>query len=253
MFWDFLIIVACVVASLLFLYVVTRISAAVTRKESNDFTGAVVAVIGTTYAVILAFMLSGVWNQFQQAQTNAEQEANSLVNIWRLSENIDPTAGQQARALCQQYAQVVLTREWAAMHEMQPLPKESSEIINQLWSLAGQNQAHSTLDSIASYQLVEELRMLTEYRRIRVMQSREELPGILRAVLVLGGIITVASACFFGVPSFKFHVLQVAVLSFLVSLVLVAIAEIDRPYQGNVVVQPTGFELAARTFQSQGD
>ena len=33
------------------------------------FTGAVVAVIGTTYAVILAFMLSGVWNLSQQAQT----------------------------------------------------------------------------------------------------------------------------------------------------------------------------------------
>jgi len=251
--WDFLIILVCVVASLLFLYVVTRTSAAVSRKESNDFTGAVVAVIGTTYAVILAFMLSGVWNQFQQAQANAEQEANSLVNIWRLSENIDPVAGQQVRALCQRYAQIVLTVEWPAMHAQQPLPKESSEIINQLWRLAGQNQAHSTLDSIASYQLVEELRMLTEYRRIRVMHSREELPGILRAVLVVGGIIAVASACFFGVPSFKFHVLQVAVLSFLISLVLVAIAEIDRPYQGYVVVQPTGFELAARTFQSQGD
>jgi len=251
--WDFLIVVACVVASLLFLYVVTRTSAAVSRKESNDFTGAVVAVIGTTYAVILAFMLSGVWNQFQQAQANAEQEANSLVNIWRLSENIDPAAGQQVRALCQRYAQVVLTEEWPAMHAQQTLPKESSEIINQLWSLAGQNQAHSTLDSIASYQVVEELRMLTEYRRIRVMHSREELPGILRAVLVVGGIIAVASACFFGVPSFRFHLLQVAVLSFLISLVLVAIAEIDQPYQGNVVVQPTGFELAARTFQSQGD
>ncbi len=107
-----------------------------------------------------------------------------------------------------------------------------SEMINQLWALAGQSQAHSGADSIAVYQLMEELRMLTEYRRIRIMQSREALPGIFGRCLIAGGIITVAASCFFGVPSFRFHVLQVVVLSFLISLVLVAIADIDRPYQG---------------------
>jgi len=242
-----------VCAALAFLYLVTSTSQAHERKESNDFTGAVVAVIGTTYAVILAFMLSGVWTQFQQAQGNAEQEANSLVNIWRLSENVDPDAGRQVRALCQQYAQVVLTAEWPAMHGQQALPKENSGIINQLWKLAGQDQAHAGSTSIASYQLVEELRQLTEYRRIRIMQSREGLPGILRAVLVLGGIITVSAACFFGVPNFRFHVLQVVVLTFLISLVLVAIADIDRPYQGSVAVQPDAFELALRGFQERGE
>jgi hypothetical protein len=38
---------------MLFLFLVTRTSSAPFRRESNDFTGAVVAVIGTTCAVIL--------------------------------------------------------------------------------------------------------------------------------------------------------------------------------------------------------
>ena len=101
MIWDIIIIVACVLAALVFLYVVTRSSAANSRKESNDFTGAVVAVIGTTYAVILAFMLSGVWNMLQQAQANAEQEANALVNIWRITDDINPSIGPTVRELCQ--------------------------------------------------------------------------------------------------------------------------------------------------------
>lgn len=253
MIWDILVILACVLAALAFLYVVTRTSAAPARKESNDFTGAVVAVIGTTYAVILAFMLSGVWNMMQQAQANEEQEANSLVNIWRLSGSIDPAIGKQVQDLCQKYAHYVLSKEWPAMKALEPMPPEAGDIINRLWRLSAQSQAHSTTDSIASYQLMEELRMLTEYRRIRLMESQEELPGILRAVLIAGGIITVAASCFFGVPSFKFHVLQVVVLSFLISLVLVAIADIDRPYQGNVAVQPEGFILALRTFENHQD
>jgi Protein of unknown function (DUF4239) len=250
---DVLIIAGAVLAGVGFLFAVSRASEAHSRKESNDFTGAVVAVIGTTYAVILAFTLSGVWNMLQQAQTNADQEANALVNIWRISANIEPSVGQQVRDLCVKYAQYVINKEWPAMVADQPLPAETRDIVNQLWKLSGQSQAHAGADSIASYQFMEELRMLTEYRRVRQTHSHEELPGILRTVLVAGGIITIAACCFFGVPSFRFHVLQVVVLTFLISLVLVAIADLDRPYQGNDIVQPEGFTLALQTFESHQD
>ena len=82
------------------------------------------------------------------------------------------------------------------------------------------------------------------------MQTREHLPKILWAVLIAGGIITVGAACFFGVNKLSFHLTQVLVLTFLISLVLVAIQDIDRPYQGLVKVEPTGFNFAVRTFHS---
>jgi hypothetical protein len=245
---NILIIVGGVGGALLFLFVVTRASTAPSRKESNDFTGAVVAVIGTTYAVILAFTLSGVWNMFQQAQANEEQEANSLVNVFRIASQLDDPSAKTIQELCVRYADNALNREWPAMQDEQ-LPPEGGEMINQFWTLAGQAQARARPDAIAAYQLMEELRGLTQYRRIRAMQNREALPGILWAVLIAGGIITVAASCFFGVPSFRFHLLQVLVLSFLISLVLVAIADIDKPYQGPVRVQPEGFHYAVRTLQ----
>ena len=84
MLWDILIIAACVLAALAFLLAVTRSSAAKARKESNDFTGSVIAVIGTTYAVILAFMLSGVWNMLQQAQAKERAARSGQVKDPRL-------------------------------------------------------------------------------------------------------------------------------------------------------------------------
>ena len=247
---NILIIIACVGAALLFLFLVTRTSTAPSRKESNDFTGAVVAVIGTTYAVILAFTLSGVWSMFQQAQANEEQEANALVNVFRIATQLQDANAEQIQELCRRYADNALDREWPAMENEQMTP-EGGEMINQLWKLAGQSQAHAQPDAIAAYQLMEELRGLTQYRRLRAMQVREHLPGILWAVLIAGGIITVAASCFFGVPNFRFHLLQVLVLTFLISLVLVAIADIDRPYQGMVKVEPEGFRFAIRTLHNQ--
>ncbi len=250
MMMNVFIIIACVSAAVLFLFLVTRTTTVPSRKESNDFTGAVVAVIGTTYAVILAFTLAGVWNMFQQAQANEEQEANSLVNVFRIASQLQDTNARAIQQLCARYADNALNREWPAMLNRE-MPPEGGEMIDQFWTLAGQAQAHAQPDAIAAYQLMEELRGLTQYRRIRATQNRETLPFILWAVLIIGGIITVVSSCFFGVANFRIHLLQVFMLSFLISLVLVAIANIDRPYQGPVRVTPEGFRYALNTLHQQ--
>ena len=109
------IIALCVAAAVLFLFFVSRTATGSTRKESNDFTGAVVAVIGTTYAVILAFTLSGVWSMFQSAQANEEQEANALVNVYRISMQLQDESARKIQQLCMRYADNALHTEWPQM------------------------------------------------------------------------------------------------------------------------------------------
>jgi hypothetical protein len=248
---NILIVIACVGAAIAFLHVVTRTSSGSSRRESNDFTGAVVAVIGTTYAVLLAFMLSGVWNMFQQAQINAEQEANDLVNVFRISARLPNPARQIIQDLARSYATNAVQAEFPSMSN-DHVPPQGGQMVNQMWQAAGNVRATSSEESGALGDLMNTLQRLTEHRRIRILQSHEMLPGILWMVLIAGGIITVAAACFFGVPNFRFHLLQIVVLSFLISLVLVAIADIDRPYQGDVKVSPEGFEFALHTFADEG-
>ena len=89
---------------------------------------------------------------------------------------------------------------------------------------------------------------MSEHRRLRHIESRLKLPAILWAVLVVGGVVVIGSACLFGCQNLALHVIHVFVLSLLLSLVLVSIAEIDRPFQGPVHVQPESFILAQQTF-----
>ncbi len=67
------------------------------------------------------------------------------------------------------------------------------------------------------------------------------MPDILWAVLIAGAAITIASCCLFGARSRTLHLLQVLALSSLLALALMAIAQIVRPFQGDVHVEPTGF------------
>lgn len=65
-------------------------------------------------------------------------------------------------------------------------------------------EVHTSGDQEILNHLISELTSMTEHRRIRMLQSKKSLPGILWAVLIVGGIVTVGTSCFFGVDSLRF-------------------------------------------------
>jgi Protein of unknown function (DUF4239) len=242
-----MIIVACIVGALFVLGVLRHYWSPSARLAHNDVVGPNVSVIGTTYAVLIAFMLSGVWTNLQGARVNAEQEANSLVNIFRFAYGLPSESRTEVQQLARHYCQVMISEEWPAMERGQQGPT-SRRITQQLWhSLTSVQPGNASQQTIMDHSL-SELTSMTEHRRLRLLQSRQELPALLWAVLVVGGIITVGSTCLFGVESFKLHVVQVFEISFLLSLMLVAIASINRPYQGDVHVNPDAFRYALETM-----
>jgi Protein of unknown function (DUF4239) len=246
---EALIVIGSVAAAGFTLWLVGRVSESHGRRESNDFTGAVVAVIGTTYAVILAFLLSSLWNHFQDAKSNAELEAADVVNIFRGAQQFPGPQRRSVESLARKYAETALNVEWPKMIAGEE-PHGGGSIIDQLWSVLGQSKTEGG-ESLATAELMSSLSSLTQHRALRIMDSTEAMPDILWVVLIAGAVVTILAACFFGVQSFRFHLLQILVLSFLISLVLVAIAAVDRPYQGSVRVEPNGFRYALRTISEE--
>jgi hypothetical protein len=241
------IIITCIVGSLFVLGLLRHYWSPAQRLAHNDIIGSSVSVIGTTYAVLIAFMLSGVWSNLQGARLNAEQEANSLVNIFRFTYHLPAESQSHIQQLVREYCQAMISEEWPAMGQ----GKESAtarRITQQLWlALTGVAPHNATEQAVLDHSLTE-LTTMTEHRRIRLLQSRERLPALLWAVLIVGGTVTVGSTCMFGVESLKVHVVQVFEISFLLSLMLVAIAGIDRPFQGDVHVEPEAFRYALETM-----
>jgi hypothetical protein len=241
------IIVSCIVCALTMLALLYRAWPPASRMAHNDVVGPSVGVIGTTYAVIIAFMLSGVWNDFQSAQVNAEQEANCLVNIFRFAERLPKDPGARMQKLARDYANGMINEEWPSMAG-DTFSEPGRIVIQELWrTLIGIQNQDAAQQMILDHTLAQ-LTALTEHRRIRLLQSRKRLPPILWAVLLVGGIVTVGAVCLFGVVNFRVHMVQVFAITFLVSLVLVAVADIDRPFQGDVRVPPDGFRYALRSF-----
>src|SRR5258708_6399613 len=102
------------------------------RRAHNDLIGWQLSVLGTTYAVIVGFMLYTVWISFGTADLNSDAEANSLVNVYRLSDGLPAQQGDKLKSLARAYGDAVVDHEWGEM-AVNLMPTESREIARQMW------------------------------------------------------------------------------------------------------------------------
>ncbi len=246
-FVNGVIVAASVAAALALLFMLRRQWTPKRLKNTNDISGFYIGILGTIYAVIIAFMLSGVWLDFEDAEVNAEKEANCLVTLFRLTRGLPDEQRNRLQDLAEKYATTMVDEEWDAMSRNE-VSTRGIEITETLWREVTTMQSqtpgnHAILDHIMT-----ELTSMTEHRRIRLLQTKQVIPGILWAVLIVGGVVTVGTSCLFGVDDLRLHITHTVALALLISLVLIAIADLDRPFQGPVHVPPDGFNLALQTL-----
>jgi hypothetical protein len=237
-----------VAGSLGFLALLYRVWPAEERRAHNDLIGWQITVLGTTYAVVIGFMLYAVWTAFEVAEGNAEAEANCLVNVVRSAQGLPDAQRQRIQDLAGEYVDQMLTEEWPAMSRVS-FRYASDSTVRKLWAAVTQAETRNSTEQTSRDHAFTELSQMTEHRRLRQLQVISDLPGILWAVLIAGAIVTIVSACLFGGLDLRLHFIQVGALSLLVSLILVAIADINRPFQGSVHVRPLGFERARATLE----
>lgn len=245
---DIAILLSTLVAALAFMGLLNRLWPQEKRSVNNDLIGWQLTIIGTTYAVILGFMLYTVWTSFGEAQVNVNAEANALRDLYRTAGALpDPQRSllrQQARA----YAQSVLASDWPQMARGQ-VPEASHAIDEAMWKTAMTIKVDSPTNALFADHVLTQLSALTAHRRTRMLQTVYKLPAIFWAVLIAGDFLTIVSAATFGARNTFLHAFQVTTLTLLLTLVLLAIGDVNLPFQGWVHVDNYAF-LRAQTYMT---
>ena len=245
---NVLVIIAAVVVSLLFMMALNRTWPAEKRHRYNDLVGWQLSILGTTYAVILGFMLYAVWTTYGEADLNVDGEANAVADLYRLAEEFPEPQQSQLKSQARSYAEAVVNREWPAMANNEE-PTQSVAITSEMWHTVKSIGPASSTEQMAKDHALSELSLLSQHRLTRLSQSATALPNVLWCVLLVGGALTIVSACMFGIQDEKLQALQVFSFSLLLSLALVAIADIHRPFQGLIHVRAHAFLRALESMK----
>jgi hypothetical protein len=240
-----LFVVAAMVMSVVVVVVLNRAWPISSRKLVNDVTGWQLGILGTTYGVILGFMLFTVWNDFRGAEVNANLEASSLLTVSRIAAGLPSPEREAIHALGVKYAEATINQDWPAM-QTQQTSQASQLVAGDMWKVLTEmkSDGNSSADSLANA-----LKDLSERRSLREQELQERLPGILWLLLMAGAGATVGSSCLLGNDNQWLHLCQVLALTFVVSVALASIADLARPFEGAVSVSPVAFERALTLMQ----
>jgi magnesium-transporting ATPase (P-type) len=245
---NILILIFIMTGSMLFMASLNRIWPREKRQVHNDLIGWQLNIIGTTYAVILGFMLYTVWTDFGAANLNVDLEASALRNIYRLAEGLPQQQRVQLQLLARSYADAVINRDWPEMAGNQT-PEESHDVNQAMWKTLMSVKVATPSEITAEDHAISELSSLTEHRRTRLLQSAFRLPAIFWGVLLVGGLLTITSATMFGSANAMLHALQVFSFTLLITLVLLAIADVNLPFRGWVHISNYAFIRAQENMK----
>jgi hypothetical protein len=111
-----------------------------TRLErANIVSVQVLTLAGVLCAVLVAFVVVVVWEQFDQARAAAESEANAISDLLRDSEALPPAARLQVQQSLTAYTKDIVDMKFPRMRRGEPIELRSADLA-QIWQRYIQTQ-----------------------------------------------------------------------------------------------------------------
>jgi hypothetical protein len=231
------------------LILVQRLVPIALRREHNDVAGFIYAVLGVTYAVLLALMVVAVWEEWERAGDTADEEASALAEIFWIADRLPESDGRQIQEVARSYGRVVVDEEWALMEHEKSSPR-AWDLLDELRASLQDFDPSTSGQQVLYEQSLDRMHDLANARRDRLLEAENGLPAILWVVLIIGGVIVVGFTYLFGLQSTAIHLLMVGALALIIALVLFTVAALNFPFKGDITVDPDAMEHVLGRFQS---
>ncbi len=236
-------VIVAVGASVVGVHLVRRYIPADLLKRHNEVAVAIHAALAAVYAVLLAFVVITVWGQYNDAEVAVSEEAGQISGLYRGVFVFGDSASRPFRSALASYTSSVMDYEWPLMQE-ENLRSLGNPAYNGVWTTAQMFVPHDKHEEIWLTVSLQKLEQLDHARNMRIYASESEIPGAMWVLLIVGALVTVSFACFFGAERPLPHMLMVSAFSSIIAFVLFMIATIDHPFVGLVHVDPDAFHHA---------
>jgi hypothetical protein len=246
---GFLVVGLSILAAHIGLRIVRRLVPLAVLETHHEVAGFIIGVLGAIYAVLLAFVVVIMWDQYGEARANIEQEANQLNSLAHLAQGFpDQTRGRLLFQM-QAYAQSAIDDEWPAMEQGNESGR-TQVALDDLWRAQLDIDPQTNRETTLYQESLDHLDEMSASRRLRLYASRDDLPLVIQFLLWGGGMITIAFTYFFGVKSIRSQALMTAALAGVIAFILFLVLALDNPFHGYVRASPEPLQLVLRRIQA---
>ncbi len=238
-----LIVGAAILAATLLELTASRLIRQETRQQHNDVAAAMFAVIGTTFAVLLAFVVMLTFEGYGAARNAVATEAAMARDVADAAAGLQEPARTDLRQGVGTYLTQVMDQEWpaqAAGQDNDTAEASLAALDRQAVLIRPSVPAEITYHAA----LVAALARLQDARAVRQSTAADQVPSIVWTVVLLGGVLTVGAGSFLGAPSLAMHLAMSATLAASGALVVVLIVALSQPYRGDFRISTTPYQRA---------
>jgi Protein of unknown function (DUF4239) len=229
---SFLIVALSAVSlALLGLFLVRRQYPAESLKANHEVAAIIFNAFGWLYAVMVAFAVFVTWTGYTDASRNLQLEASCALDVFYSSNAFPPSAGNMIRQGMIDYLRAVEEDELTKMSSGDMVFRSRGTLRNLVKLFENMDEA-SVRNRELYAEALHRLDSLAEYRRLRIFSGSNTVPPVIWLVLLSGGIITIGSTYFFGMPRSSVQYIMTAMLAFTLSLILFLIFVLDHPFIG---------------------
>lgn len=200
-------------------------------RVRSDVLSSYVAVIGTLYAVLLAFVLLSVWEQYDTANGASDREASAVADLARLADGLPEPGAARVRAAVRQYSTAVIDDEWARMADggrSARVDRAADEIWAALLAIEPPPGRAGVFNQALTL-----ARNVGDARQDRLSQARPSVQPVIWVLLVGGGVLLLLSTYFFEVAPIV-HLPVNGGLTLMIAFILYLIFAFDHPFSFDV-------------------
>ncbi|MGD9658061.1 MAG: DUF4239 domain-containing protein [Methylocystis sp.] len=199
---------------------------------NHEVAGFKYAVVGVAYAVLLAFVVIVVWNEFERTGRVVHAEAERFFNLHRVSFNFPDEAGQRIRQALVAYAIEVRDKEWPLMEIGLRGSPTVTDAQARLSHAIGQTKPEHLGLLPSVMHAINLMQQISDYRLERLSEVGGQVKPVIWGVLLLGVIITLAYPAFFATRYVTAQILMTAGLAAIIGSTLFLMIILNYPFSG---------------------
>jgi tryptophan-rich sensory protein len=210
-------------------------------KENHEVGGFIYNAVGIIYAVLIAFVVFAIWTGQQDTNTKIEMEASDLLDLYYDASVFSDSLKMEIQATIRDYVQRVTKEEWDSMGDGNK-DAEATKIFVKLNKMYLSIDANQLINKDVLTEELKKMDEIREYRRHRLLSSRQNMPDILWIVLLASSVIMIVFTFFFSTKNRRHQYVMTAFLVFVCVNVLYLIFVLDHPFTGYHAIKPDAFD-----------
>ena len=212
-----------------------------TLVENHEVGGFLYNAVCVIYAVLMAFVVFAIWTNLDTTNSRIEGEANNLLNLYYDAGAYPDSIKANIQSTIREYVNRVINDEWKSLAEGKADDEAQKKFIKLNRIFQSIKSSDVSNNEVLS-QSIKNMQDLREYRRHRILSSRENMPDIMWIVLILSSIVLISFTFFFSTKN-KWHLhVMTAFLVFVSVLVLYLVYVMDHPFVGRDAITPDAFQ-----------